>query len=357
MLHTSTQKLIQKICELTESSDIVWKEAAEGRCRFETEGYQLEVAEEPPLVRLLSPEGRELEKAEAVDLAIAWPGGDGTFATHVADMARRAHRVARGAEHAITRILSSLSAPPKKSFAPPEREPTSAAIEFDQSQPTARKPQQLSAGESAASIAALNADMVSQRRQPEPPPSPHTAPAPQPAPPPRPQTAIDSVFAAEASAPEAEPAIAAAEEELPLEDAPPARTEPTPVQAAPIQEAPVQATLGQPAPRASALPPVEDTKPAPTDAPPFAQAQLPRPSAPLAKPASNLFMTGFSAVSRPAPRPEPQPAPPPAPAAKAAPEPPAQPPTPAPQPEPPRAPEMAAPAKPPRTGQDIYKPW
>jgi hypothetical protein len=343
MLHTSTQKLIQKICELTESGDIVWKEAAEGRCRFETEGYQIEVAEEPPLVRLLSPEGRELEKAEAADLAIAWPGGDGTFTTHVVDMARRAHRVARGAEHAITKILSSLSAPPKKSFAPPEPEPMPTAIEFDQpqSQPTARKPQQQSAGESAASIAALNADMVSQRRQPEPPPSPHTAPAPQPAPPPKPQTAIDAILAAEASAPEAEPAIAAAEDELPLEETPPALTPPEPP--------PIQAALGQPTPRAPA--------PALTDAPSFAQAQPPRPTAPLAKPASNLFMTGFSAVSRPAPRPEPQPAPPPAPVAKAAPEPPAQPPAPAPQPEPPRAPEMAAPAKPPRTGQDIYKPW
>jgi hypothetical protein len=323
MLHTSTQKLIQKICELTESGDIVWKEAAEGRCRFETEGYQIEVAEEPPLVRLLSPEGRELEKAEAADLAIAWTNGEGTFATRVADMARRAHRVARGAEHAITKILSSLSAPPTKSFVPPEREPTSAAIEFDQ--PVPGKPQPVSRGESAASIAALNADMVSQRRLPEPPPSPHTAPAPDPAPPPRTQTAVDAVLAVEASAPEAEPAIAAAEEELPLEEAPvPPRAEPPPIQPA--------ASLGQP-----------------------------RPSAPLAKPASNLFMTGFSAVTRPAPppppRPEPQPAPPPAPAAKAAPEPPAPPPPPTPQPEPSRAPEMATPAKPPRTGQDIYKPW
>src|SRR5215475_5377102 len=114
MLHASTQQLIRKICELTESGDIVWKEAPEGRCRFETEGYQIEVAEEPPLVRLLSPEGRELEKAEAADLALAWPGGDGTFATHVGDMARRAHRVARGAEKAISKILSSLSAPPKR---------------------------------------------------------------------------------------------------------------------------------------------------------------------------------------------------------------------------------------------------
>lgn len=326
MLHTSTQKLIQKICELTESGDIVWKEAPEGRCRFETEGYQIEVAEEPPLVRLLSPEGRELEKAEAADLAIAWPGGDGTFATHVSDMARRAHRVARGAEQAISRILSSLSAPPKKTVAP-EPEPVPAAIEFDP--PVVRKPQPVSAAESAASIAALNADMVSQRRQPEPPPAPHTPPAPQPAPLAafgpalRRQTAVEAVLSAEASAPEAEPAIAAAEEELPLEGAPPpAAWRPQPQPAPPPAQA--AAALGQP-----------------------------RPSAPLAKPVSNLFMTGFSAVTRPAPRPEPQPAPPPAPIAKAAPEPP-QPAAPAPQPEPPRAPEMARPQ---RTGQDIYKPW
>src|SRR5262245_21429845 len=129
MLHTSTQKLIQKLCELTESGDIVWKEAADGGCRFDTVGYQIEVAEEPPLVRLLSPEGRELEKADAADLALAWPGGDGTFATHVADMARRAHRVARGAERAISKILSSLSAPPRAAAAmlDLEPEPTPAA--------------------------------------------------------------------------------------------------------------------------------------------------------------------------------------------------------------------------------------
>src|SRR5262245_31884559 len=204
MLHASTQQLIRKICELTKSGDIVWKEGQEGRCRFETEGYQIEVAEEPPLVRLLSPEGRELEKAEAADLAISWPGGDGTFATHVADMARRAHRVARGAEQAISKILSSLSAPPKKSYAP-EPEPTPAAIEFDA--PVARKPQPVSAAESAASIAALNADMVSQRRQPEPPPAPHAPP--DPVAPPQAQTAVEAVLAVEASAPEAEPAIAA----------------------------------------------------------------------------------------------------------------------------------------------------
>jgi hypothetical protein len=294
MLHASTQKLIQKLYELTESGDIAWKESREGRCILDTEGYRVEINEEPPLLRLLGADGRELEKAEAADLsATPWATGEGTFASRVSDMSRRAQRVARGAEQAISKILSSLSAPPQKALEKaPEPEPIPAAIEFEPQ--LARKPGPVSAAESPASLAALGADLATQRRA-SPPQLPHSAPAAAPEPPAaalKADTAVSAALAMEASAPDVEPPVAAAEEELPLEDAPP----PKPVAPA------VTSFAGPPTPPPATVTP-------------------------------HLFVTGFSAASRP-PTPAPQPA------------------QPAPQPPP-----QAEPQKPPRTGADLYKPW
>lgn len=123
MLHPSTQQLIRKLCELTDAGHIAWKEGERNSSRFESEGYVVEVMAEPPTLRLLRGDGRELERADAADLAAtAWPTGQGTYATHLVDMAEKAHRVARGAEAAIARILTSLSAPAKQD-APPAPPP------------------------------------------------------------------------------------------------------------------------------------------------------------------------------------------------------------------------------------------
>jgi hypothetical protein len=197
MLHASTQKLILKLAELTEAGAIAWKEgdSAPPCSVFETEGYFIEVAADPPTVRLLQADGREIERADAADLAeTAWPEGEGTFATHVAAMAERAHRVARGAEAAISRILSSLSAPPQR---PAEPEPSPAAPEFDAT-PAVPPQAVVRAVESVAALAAVSADVESMRRSapafsqplpqshaaPEPPPlrSESASPTPQPAP-------------------------------------------------------------------------------------------------------------------------------------------------------------------------------
>lgn len=119
MLHPSTQQLIRKLCELTDAGHIAWTDGERQTSRFESEGYVVEVEAEPPTLRLLRGDGRELERADAADLAAtAWPDGQGTYAAHVAEMAAKAHRVARGTEAAIARILSSLSAPPKRGAAP-----------------------------------------------------------------------------------------------------------------------------------------------------------------------------------------------------------------------------------------------
>jgi hypothetical protein len=111
MLHASTQKLIIKLCELTALGDIQWREGRNGAVMLETEGYIVEAEGQPAKVRVLNADGAELEHADTDQLAAAWPDGEGSFAEHVATMVLQAHRLARGTDHAISRILSSLSAP------------------------------------------------------------------------------------------------------------------------------------------------------------------------------------------------------------------------------------------------------
>lgn len=111
MLHVSTQKLIAKLCELTAQGGIQWRHDESGATVFETEGYLVEATGRPALFRVLASDGSELERVEADTLAASpWPGGDGSFADRVSTMAAQADRFARGTDHAISRILSSLSA-------------------------------------------------------------------------------------------------------------------------------------------------------------------------------------------------------------------------------------------------------
>jgi hypothetical protein len=191
MLHDSTQTLIRKLCELTESGVIAWREGDGQRSLFDTEGYVVEVMADPPTVRVIDDKGRELECASAVDLrATLWPGDTSSYGDQVVRMADRAHRIARGAERAISKILSSLSAPPQK--APEtvtEPEPIPCAPEFEPPVETGRRIS-VSAGESDADLAAIAADMA-QTPPPAPPlvvkaepaaKPPMAAPVPEPAP-------------------------------------------------------------------------------------------------------------------------------------------------------------------------------
>lgn len=139
MLHESTRRLIAKLCEMTERGEIAWREApgASGaRSRFETEGYAVEVQAEPPLVAILRADGRELERADADDLQVtATDGGGESYVDRVREMARRADRIARGAEQAIATILSALSAPPA-----PKAETVEPALETPASPAPAAAP-------------------------------------------------------------------------------------------------------------------------------------------------------------------------------------------------------------------------
>jgi hypothetical protein len=115
MLHASTQQLIRTLRELTEAGSLAWKAGERETSRLETEGYIVEVTPSPPSLRLLRADGRELETATADELAaVDWPGGDGTYAVHVAAMAARASRIARGAEQPVATVMSSISAPAMK---------------------------------------------------------------------------------------------------------------------------------------------------------------------------------------------------------------------------------------------------
>ena len=355
MLHASTQKLIVKLCELTEAGHIAWKQGEGKVRRFETEGYVVEVEGRPPTLRLLHSDGRELERTDEADLAAQpWPDGNGTFASQITMMADRADRIARGAELAISRILSSLSAPPK-----------SAPYE-----PFAGAPQ-----------AAAATDRP-------PPPAPHTMPGPPPDPVAS-DTALDRVLAVEPLpqrtiepvAQEPEPVIiesetaavvgkpetgdeaieaAAAEASEAAIETPASETQaadPQPV----IIEAETVAIAAQPAD------PPRPQGQTPSLAPgPVSPASIPRPQQtfgaitsfarpreipaapglPMAlspKPFSTspLFF-GVNQMSREPTRPEPEPPPVPPPTAK---------------PVPPAPPAAERKPQPTITGPDIYKPW
>lgn len=289
MLHASTQQLIRKLCELTDAGSINWKEGKGQISVLETEGYIVEIQPEPPSVRLLRNDGQELESADASDLAAPWGNNEGTFADHVADMARRANRFARGAETAIAKILSSLSAPPKKQIEP---EPEPAALAFAAA---AEKPaHSVQAGESAAAIAAVNADLESQRRKAKegPPVSHSVAEAPAPLISPETETAIDRVLAVH-------PPVIVEKQKEEVEPPKPVATTP-PIEApklAPVvapRPAPViaEAAPAQPAPTPTPVP-----VPAPVQAKPAQPASVPTATAqPTPAPVATMGKAGFGAI-------------------------------------------------------------
>lgn len=347
MLHASTQKLIVKLCELTEANEIAWKEGPRDTSVFESEGYAVEVTGSPPTLRLLCSDGRELERADEADLAMQpWPDGEGTFASHVVTLASSASRLARGAEVAISRILSSLSAPPKKAVIvepspsphtpPPLPEPESreadSAIErvlavqpvvVDQPAPEPEEPA-LAIAESDATA------MVSEPIAAESPESGVGA-APEPLPEP-------IIAESEATAVIVEAAPAAAESAIEVEpEAEPRRRL--------IAEAESDSAVPEPQPEPVATvvePPPSEPARRPTTfgaTPSFANARpAEKPTEPPQAPIGSIL--GLNTTSRPV-RAEPQPQPLPRPAAK---------PVPA-TAEPERMPEPVGP------DADVYKPW
>lgn len=153
MLHASTQNLIRKLCDITEHGEAPWTEGQDGAFWFDTEGYRIEVKANPPTLRILQAGGREVEAADAGALASTpFPEEPGvTFADRVQRMGNNARRVARGADAAISTILSALSNPPRS-------EPAHFSTE--------------GGAESEAAMAAAVADMAERLKQPPTEPAP-----------------------------------------------------------------------------------------------------------------------------------------------------------------------------------------
>ena len=64
MLHPSTQKLIDRLAEMTAQKKIDWAEADEnGGVVYATEGYEVILTANPPHVSLTTEKGRLLEEA------------------------------------------------------------------------------------------------------------------------------------------------------------------------------------------------------------------------------------------------------------------------------------------------------
>ena len=66
MMHPSTQKLLDKIAEMTRKKKIQWQESETG-IDFPTEGYTVSLVGEPPAMLLSDKAGRVLEEVTAED--------------------------------------------------------------------------------------------------------------------------------------------------------------------------------------------------------------------------------------------------------------------------------------------------
>lgn len=87
MLHKSTQKLIQKLWELSARGDIPWRASGDAAWAFDTEGYVVEVRDDPSELRILRHDGREIERANVEQLTRTRLSSGGHYGERVAELA------------------------------------------------------------------------------------------------------------------------------------------------------------------------------------------------------------------------------------------------------------------------------
>lgn len=110
MLHPSTKRLIEKLDEMTRKQRVAWEESDNGAVTHDTEGYRVVLTPAPHAMVLTDALGREIETCGPDDLAGETDATGRPFAEFLGDLYREAHRHARGAEKAISVLLSSLDA-------------------------------------------------------------------------------------------------------------------------------------------------------------------------------------------------------------------------------------------------------
>lgn len=117
MLHPSTQKLIDRLSEMTARGKIAWTDADDGAVNYITEGYRVLVTDAPNELVIISKEGTELERAAAAELT-ATTVENGTYADILTAMTKEAKRIAKGTESAIGALLADMD----ETDAPPAEE-------------------------------------------------------------------------------------------------------------------------------------------------------------------------------------------------------------------------------------------
>ncbi len=143
MLPDSTQQLILKLWDLTARGVIPWGPGEdEDEHQFETEAYVVAIRGDPARVRILRPDGRTVEEANAAMLsATGWPHPDlARFDAAVSELASRAAKVSSGGIKPVRTAMSSLSAPTRTPRQPPlakrpDRAMFGAIASFDRSGP------------------------------------------------------------------------------------------------------------------------------------------------------------------------------------------------------------------------------
>ncbi len=110
MLHPSTQKLIDRLAEMTELGRIGWSKSDDNSVAYTTEGYSVAVTDAPHEFVIYSKDGAELERASAGDLTSAANEAGGTYGDVISGMFRQAKRIASGTEAAISTLLAGIEA-------------------------------------------------------------------------------------------------------------------------------------------------------------------------------------------------------------------------------------------------------
>lgn len=109
MLHPSTKKLIDRLCEMTIQRKIDWVSGERpGVLAYDTEGYRVLLDGNPAALSLCDALGNELERATQADIAATQHIDGGTYETVLETMRADADRIARGTEGAIASVLGSL---------------------------------------------------------------------------------------------------------------------------------------------------------------------------------------------------------------------------------------------------------
>jgi hypothetical protein len=229
MLHPSTKRLIDKLDEMTRRQRVAWEENDNGSVTHDTEGYRVTLTAPPHTLLLTDTLGREIETCTPDDFSGETDASGRPYMDFVEDLYREAHRHARGAEKAISALLSALDqaaseVPDKVETAPETFE--HVEDEGDDSRPLEEHemPEYEGQADMQAAVAAM-ADEVNG------PPETNVAAvdAPEPEPEPEPQPAFESAAAPvftpmpepEAPLPEPDvqldPAAAAPEPEAPAD--------------------------------------------------------------------------------------------------------------------------------------------